>query len=103
MKNVKNVFILTLALTMCVFGKDVSLSKDMVRIDEFLQGYYLHPQPEAVPEMLLLLDKVAKTFKNGEMDGMEGLSLAFSVKYSVRIPTSWMNGKRSSKDCHPNR
>ena len=77
MKNVKNVFILTLALTMCVFGEDVSLSKDMVRIDKFLQGYYLHPQPEAVSEMLLLLDKVAKTFKNGEMDGMEGPIIGF--------------------------
>ena len=66
-----------LALAMCVLGKEASLSKDMLRIDEFLQGYYLHPQPEAVPEMLLLLDKVAKTFKNGEMDGMEAPIIGF--------------------------
>ena len=77
MNNVKNVFILTLVLAMCVFGKEASLSKDMLRIDEFLQGYYLHPQPEAVPEMLLLLDKVAKTFKNREMDGMEAPIIGF--------------------------
>ena len=32
----KNVIILTLALAMCVLGKEASLSKDMLRIDELI-------------------------------------------------------------------
>ena len=59
------------AIALSVFGVEATVSQDMVRLDEMLQGYYRNPRPDTVPDMLRLLDKAAKAYRERDLVGME--------------------------------
>lgn len=73
----KHIFVLAFSIALFVLGGEAVLSQNMARLDEMLQRYYRNPQPDTIPQMMRLLDSMAKTLDGEKIMGIEAPVIGF--------------------------